>query len=534
MLTGVVWKDDRDRLWFDDVAVHGPATVPRSPAWNKTLWYTTSSVRPQDLARILGPQDEAFGPRPGHVAGVKIRCESKGHYRVLMASTWGVERKNAEEVHADLEDLMLQAASETVSWKGSAAGTSVGMYLERYDGKDGRPKLKQLPARWRSMAHAAIHGGPICVCKGSIDHAAHIDIRSAYLAALFEPMPVLGRDEDGENVGGWWTWEEPKWEDVRNLFGLVEATVSVDRDKVLQWQIPPLPIHLPMGTVMATGRIRGVWTIDLVRDAEERGEISVEDVHQFCYAPVHEPIFSRLAEDFGRMPKGLGKRLYTRFWGKLASRGGFRAQRRDTLIEGEVPSLGMAWRWDGVTWEGHKAPPTYRPDVAAFVVGHAYRKMLTAMRSLEPGSIGAVHVDAVWSSDVAGCRALCPPKASIGEWKLVREGPLRFYGTGIYNHNGHLGASGYDDETHGPLDAEKLERWAREHSTPRRLLLVNRKWTADPATNPNAESEPLHLDVAGDLLPVGGPPVTDETWTPGGWVRKESPDEGLHDEVEEG
>ena len=105
MLTGVVWRDDHDRLWFDDVAVHGPNTLPRNPAWSGTLWYTTSSVRPQDLARILGPEDEAFGPKPGQVTGVKIKCHKKGSYRVLMASTWGVERKRPEEVHEDLEDL---------------------------------------------------------------------------------------------------------------------------------------------------------------------------------------------------------------------------------------------------------------------------------------------------------------------------------------------------------------------------------------------------------------------------------------------
>ena len=535
MLTGVVWKDDHDRLWFDDVAVHGPDTVPRGPAWNKTLWYTTSGVRPTDLARVLGPRDEAFGPKPGHIAGVKIRCDGKGFYRVLMASTWGVDRKRPDEVRDDLEDLMVQAAGEAVRWKGSAAGTSIGTYLERYDGQDGRPKLKQLPARWRSMAHAAIHGGPIAVCKGSLVEAAHIDIRSAYLSALFEDMPVLGRDEDGGTVGGWWTWDDPEWDDVRDLFGLVEATVRVDRDKVAAMQIPPLPIHLPFGTVMATGRIRGVWTIDLVRDAEERGEVTVEKVHQFCHAPVHEPIFAALGEDFGRMPKTLGKRLYTRFWGKLASRGGFKARVTDRLDEGEVPSLGMAWRWDGVTWEGHKAPPTYRPDVAAFVVGHTYRKVLAALRSLTPGSIGAVHVDAIWSSDVTGARALCAPNPGIGDWTFVRQGPLRFYGTGIYDHAGHLGASGYDDATLGPLTPEGLRDWAAHHSTPRRLLLVNREWTADPAVDPSAESAPLHLDVADDAAPVGGPDVTDETWTPGGWVRREKePDEGLSDEVEEG
>jgi hypothetical protein len=534
MLTGVVWRDDRERLWFDDVAVHGPNTLPRSPAWAGTLWYTTSSVRPQDLARVLGPEDEAFGAKPGQISGIKIKCQKKGSYRILMASTWGVERKRPEEVHEDLEDLMIKAASQAVRWKGSAAGTSVSTYLDRYDGKEGRPFIKQLPARWRSMAHAAIHGGPIVVCKGSASNAAHIDIRSAYLSALFEDMPLLGRDGDGNNVGGWWTWDDPAWKNVRKLFGLVEATVRVDRDAVLKWQIPPLPIHLPLGTVMATGRIRGVWTIDLVRDAEERGEIEVEKIHQFCHTTQHAPVFAALAEDFAAMPKTLGKRLYTRLWGKMASRGGFKAKRQEFLEEGQIPSLGLAWRWDGVTWEGHKAPPTYRPDVAAFVVSHTYRKVLSTLRSLQPGSIAAVHVDAIWSSDVTGCRSACPEEPQVGEWKLVQEGPLRFYGTGIYNHGGKLGASGYDEAALGPLTPEKLEAWANHHSTPRRLLLLNREWTADPAISADAESVPLDLDLS-DNLPVGGPEVTDDMWTPGGWIKRAaSPDQDLPEDLEEG
>jgi len=534
MLTGVVWRDDHDRLWFDDVAVHGPNTLPRNPAWSGTLWYTTSSVRPQDLARILGPEDEAFGPKPGQVTGVKIKCHKKGSYRVLMASTWGVERKRPEEVHEDLEDLMIKAATESVRWKGSAAGTSISAYLERYDGQGGRPFIKQLPARWRSMAHAAIHGGPIVVCRGSEERAAHIDVRSAYLAALFEDMPLLGRNENGDAVGGWWTWENPKWRDVRKLFGLVEATVKIDRQAVLRWQIPPLPVHLPIGTVLATGTVRGVWTIDLVREAEERGEVEVEAVHQFCHTPQRAPVFAALAEDFAAMPKSLGKRLYTRLWGKMASRGGFKAKRAETLEEGEIPSLGLAWRWDGVTWEGHKAPPTYRPDVAAFVVGHAYRKVLQALRSLKPGSVAAVHVDAIWSSDLKGCRALCADEPRPGEWKYVHEGPLRFYGTGIYDHAGRLGASGYDEATLGPLSPERLASWANDHSTPRRLLLLNRRWTADPAVSAEAESEPLHLDLS-DNLPVGGPEVTDDLWTPSGWMKRPpSEDAALPDEVEEG
>ena len=520
MLTGVVWKDEHQRLWFDDVAVHGPQSLPRTPAFSGTLWYTTSGVSPQDLAAVLGGQDEAFGPKPGQLAGIKVRCEKRGSYRVLMGTTWGVDRKRPEEVREDLEDLMVKAASHAVRWKGSAAGTSISAYLDRYDGKEGRPALKQLPARWRSMAHAAIHGGPIVVCKGSLPNAAHIDISSAYLAALLEPMPVLGRDEDGNSVGGWWTWDDPQWDDVRKMFGLVEATVRVDRDKVLGWQIPPLPIHLPIGTIMATGRIRGVWTIDLVREAEERGEVTVEKVHQFCHAPVREPIFAAMAEDFSKMPKALGKKLYTRFWGKMASRGGFKAERRALLNEGEVPSLGLAWRWDGVTWEGHKAPPTYRPDVAAFVVGHTYRKVLEALRALQPGSVAAVHVDAIWSGDVKGAKALCSSQPGVGDWKLIHTGPLRFYGTGIYDHNGRLGASGYNDETLGPLTPEGLRNWAENHSTARRLLLVNRTWTADPALDPHAESTPLDLDLADELFPVGGPDVTDKAWTRGGWMKQ--------------
>lgn len=522
MLTGVVHKDTDGTVWFDDYPVRHPEDVPRRRAWRGTLWYATPSLDSADWARLMGPEDAAFGPNPGSVLGVKFRIGRRNRFTVLSSSAWGVQSNDPNKSHERIRTMMAQAATAGIRVKNSIAATAMALYMDRFDGQNGRPRIRQLPSRWRAMAHSAMHGGPIAVLRGGAPYAIQIDVRNAYLAALYEQVPVLGV-QDGGKVGGWYTHSERRWSRIRGLTGFVDCTIRVSKDLGLG-ELPPLPVHLRCGAVYARGRLRGCWTIAQVRDAEKRGEVVVTKVHQFCFAPVTQPLFAEIADFFGELPRGLGKRLYTRFWGKFGSRGGFVAHKSDAPVEGQVPASGLWWKFDGIALDSHRARPTYRPDLAAFVSAANHRRVIASLRELKPDSVVACHVDAIWTTDIVGAAKLCSTPDVPGAWRTKRSGPLRFYGTGCYAHDTSLAASGYDARIHGPLSKPGLESWIQGR-TERRMLLETRRWRGDPAVDGAAASRSLLLEMDTEVSPSEGPTVYDPCWSIGGWMRHPEPED---------
>jgi len=296
----------------------------------------------------------------------------------------------------------------------------------------------------------------------------------------------------------------------------VDASVTIAED-FDPGALPPLPVHLRCGSVAARGALRGCWTIAQVREAEERGELTVDRVHQFAFAPETRPLFAELADLFAEFPKELSKRLYTRFWGKFGSRGGYQAHISDEPVVGEVPATGMWWKYDGIDLCSYHARRTYRPDLAAFIAAANHRHVMSTMRTLEPDSVVACHVDAIWTTDVVGAVNVCDNQ--IGGWRVKRRGPIRFFGTGCYDHDGHLAAAGYDANHYGRLTRQRLEDWVC-NTTYRRLLLETRRWNSDPATDGDATSVSLCLRMDREMSPTEGPPVHDSCWTPRGWMRQ--------------
>lgn len=530
MYTGIVHRDANGIFWFDDLPVRGPEDLPTGKAWAGTLWYVPDGIRTAEWAKLMRPGDFAFGPRHGDVMGVSFRVGPKSRMRVVRASSWGVQDRDPNAAARELDWLMVEAAAADLPIRTSIASTAVQLYLQRFDGSPGHPAIRQLPSRWRGLAHAALHGGPIAVLRGGADYAVQVDVHRAYLAALREEMPIVGRGEDGRVVGGWWTDEDLRWARVRRHFGFVDCRVRVAGDLHDPEGLPPLPVHVGTGIVFPTGTFRGVWTIAQVREAEERGEVEVLEVYQYAFSNRRQPIFAELADFFDQLPAPLAKRLYTRFWGKFGMRGGYVAEVRDKPVDGEIPSGGMWWRYEGIALGDTAAPATYRPDIAAFVATFNHRRVIETARGLAPGSTVAVHVDAIWTTDVVVARGLVrqpgpdgiPPKPRAGDWKVKREGRLRFYGVGAYNHDGHLAASGYDPLVHGPLTEERLRRWVGAgEAVRRRMLLDARAWKGDPARDAGATSHPprLEQDVSAPS-PAEGPSVYDPIWTPSGWMRQ--------------
>jgi hypothetical protein len=520
-LTGVIHRDRNGTFWFDDRPVRGPDDVPRRRAWKNTLWYATPGIPAAEWAKIMGPRDHAFGPKPGHVAGLVFRTRQRGKYRVLTSTTWGVNKANPNTCYDNIRRLQVLAAAAGLRVRSTIAGTAVQAYMDRYDGTKGHPSLQQLPCRWRGLAHAALHGGPISVLRGGAPYATQIDVRKAYLAALYQEVPIVGPE------GGWYTHGGRKWSQLHKLVGLVDATVRVAQHPDDPSWLPPLPVHFGTGSAYCTGTLRGCWTIAQVRDAELRGEIEVIEVHQFAYAPQTRPLFAEIADFFQELPDTLQKRLYTRFWGKFGSRGGYTAHASEEPREGEVPAGGLWWAYDGIPLDSPKAAPTYRPDLAAFVSAHNHRNVMKTLRQLKPESVIACHVDSIWTTDVVGAHRICSRQSGVGAWRPKRTGPLRFYGIGCYRHNTHLAASGYDERVQGKLTLESMEKWIQHpQTTHRRLLLETREWDGDPALEGGSTSRPLHVAMDTTVSPVEGPSVYDPCWTMNGW-RKPVPEDAV-------
>ena len=509
-LTGVIHRDENGVFWFDDKPVRGPKDIPRGRAWKNTVWYATPGIPSVEWAKLLGPRDHAFGPRPGQIAGLQFRTNQRGRYRVLTATTWGVNKANPNACYDAIRRLQVLTAAVGLKVCSTIAGTAMQAYMDRYDGKKGHPRLQQLPCRWRGMAHAALHGGPIAVLRGSAPYAVQIDVRKAYLAALYQRVPIVGPE------GGWYTHGGRDWSQLRKLVGFVDATVEI-AEKGSAW-LPPLPVHFGFGSAFPTGKLRGCWTIAQVCEAEERGELIVTKIHQFCYAPQTRPLFAEIADFFQTIPSQLQKRLYTRFWGKFGSRGGYIARTSEEPRFGEVPAGGLWWAYDGIPLDSPAARPTYRPDLAAFVSAHNHRRVMATLREIDPASVVACHVDAIWTTDVVGASRVCAKQSGVGAWRVKRTGPLRFYGIGCYRHDRHLAASGYDARIMGKLTLPRMERWIQHpHTTHSRLLLETREWTADPARVPSATSKPLHVEMDTTVSPAEGPSVYDDSWTLAGW-----------------
>jgi hypothetical protein len=103
-----------------------------------------------------------------------------------------------------------------------------------------------------------------------------------------------------------------------------------------------------------------------------------------------------------------------------------------------------------------------------------------------------------------------------------KDGPIRFYGHGIYQHGDRLVCSGFDQQRHGPLTPEVVASFSRTEGLDetvdrsRRHLLVSRRWSSDPAFNADATSTPVRLDMK-DTPTTLAYNVFDPCWVKGGW-----------------
>ena len=413
------------------------------------------------------------------------------------------------------------------------------------------PPLGSLPHRWREMAHAAVHGGPICCLRGGSDHAVEVDIKGAYLTAMCGEMPVIGNYEDPDtgqmSFNSYFagrdgvTWEQIMADGIEH--GFIDATVYVNED--LEYGMPPLPISVGEGMVFPRGKFRGIWTLPLLKMAVDFNEAQVLKVHHSFFSRRAEQLFLPYASFLRRLPKPISKELYVKFWGKFNFRGGWvgikQAEAPDRPC---IPANGLWWYEERIN-QTDRARPTYRPDIAAYIASYNHIALYKAMRSIDPKSIIAVHVDAIWTDDLEGARRLCDNSKKVNEfniqenrletvsdyggWVIKREGPLRFWACGVYDHNGKLGYSGFDAKkysTTGKPTRSEIDNWmkVRDNNKQERENLCCREWKdgITPGQDENAISKSVILDEINPTCPFGGLDFYDTDWIPSGWLRSQA------------
>lgn len=491
----------------------------RSRALRGMVAYYPMGMKVSVLESLMSEQDTAFTNRNQVTTmSFSFRREGKerdGVFRVICGSAWGIEARDGATLLAELQAM--SGAVEAEGWDWARAASSLAGRLCRNELRD---TMTQLPPRWRALAHDSIHQGPALCIGGGFEDATCWDRRAAFLTGMAAPVPLPGT----------WTAVAPErsvsgaWARLRRMDGLIRATVRVPTD-AYTGRVPPLPVRMSTGTIYPVGIVRWAWSIQLLRDAIENGGCELIAIHEaaICHAePLHEPIAERLDRVQDRILK---KILYTRYWGMLASLGGWEGTINEPDDESEACRFNgseLYWKWTGHTPTSRTCGPTYRPDHAAFIASDNHVSMAKALRTFEPYHVAACHIDAIWS------KAGHAPPGRDFRAKVV--GPLRFYGTGTYEHHGECHAQGRE----GTLKSTELAEWAAKAM---QAEAGNRAWHGRilPRDSADAKSDPIVWTDAENVAiqQPGKASIYDVCFTPNGWIKEEKDQGGQANDAAE-
>jgi hypothetical protein len=418
-----------------------------------------------------------------------------GTFTVAPFALLGIEDDDLSECVRMERELNDQIEYE--GWKQKISVTQICGQVMR----ECQVNTKQLPIKFRRLSHEAIHQGPMVVCSGGSKNAVQYDRKQAFLKALYQDVPVPGTH----------TSVSPKWARVRKSDGIVRARVKI-RDDTWYGKIPPLPVRRNGYTIYPTGEFSGVWTVPHLRLAEEMS-VEVLEVFEAIGFRV-DKLHAKAAERIENVQsKNLRKLIYTRYWGKLASQGGWKGTKSipDGLTVNDVHRFrfsSLFWIYDGIDIDtAFDASKDYMPDHSAYIAGRNSEQMAIALCGVKPYDTIASHVDAIWTKG----------SDDFGDGFAVKsEGPLRFYGVGTYNHNGKLAAQGLE----GDFDENDL----RNHAANMRDWSRDWHFDINPGVDFHASSDPISLAI--DRHDVSYKSVYDKSWTPNGWLApKESKNE---------
>jgi len=481
----------------DDVRLNG-AIVTREDFRSKGLRgktaYYPAGQDVKKLEALMDSEDDAWQGRQNGTPSYTFRAHKDGFFHVMPATVWGSESTDPGTALKEVWD-MKTATAELGCGAGRTLPSTAGRLTRSLQGK----KLWSLAPQWRSLAHAAIHQGPTVCLRGGASDAIHIDRVGAFLQGMRRPVPVA-----------WVAWPGCDWAEVGpEEHGIARAVVWIDPE---DWagRLPPLPVKTSGGTLYPTGIVTGVWTFDLLRQAEAMGAV-VQEIEECQLATKLEKIHEAAADRIEAIEdKRLRKGLYLRAWGRWAGTGGWQGttdkRGEEDLRFGQSR---LYWRWTGVTVGGHAAQD-YRPDWAAFVSTSNQIEMNREIAKLGPDQLVAAHVDALWI-DTRGEGYSLP-----SGWRAERRGPVRWYRVGTYSHLNVHKAQGCPWDIKGEAD---MLRWVG--TEPRASDTWIRRWSplGGPAwKDPHATSDPpVHTWEMRQHRPHQIPSCCDlEAWS-GGW-----------------
>lgn len=520
---------DPDQLCGEAIAGAGGARVPVSLAPDeRTRALAGATVYAHGVP--WGALEASLQPGDRILAGAYQRIEARlrvgtGVVHVMdAADAWDVRLCGLDALHARLQELQALVAGAGLEWSPSAAGVAalaIRALAERAHQARQGWRLRQLRPRWRTLAHEAVHPGPIAVCYGGgREPIVEVDRVAAFLRGLGTHLPIPG---SWVAVGPW-----DRWSTVRRTEGdgLIRAVVQVEP---LGWRsLGPLPQRIGRAQTWPCGHLVGTWTLRQLRDAEELGGVTVHRLIEGATCQV-APLLAPLADMLWALRERdarASRAIYTRAWGVLCSRGRWEGQRAEH--DSRPPDLQRQGRPDSsLDWTAvrpqeldyPRQPPIYRPDWAAMVAVHNCRAMARATRAAS-GRLVAAHVDCLaLRADAEGLR-LVEELVATGEWAL-KAGPARgrWWAPGVAEHDGRSLRQGLPD-----WSALEVARAYRTGTAPRPGH-GGQLWTrGGPARSRDAEARPAVTWAAPDWCDalqegptLGRRSVWSPRWTWSGW-----------------
>ena len=459
--------------------------------------YYCKGVNHAALEKLMLPEDSAFRGRGTTGTSYTFRAHKRGFFHVESAEAAGSELNGYDALHEidRLRSVWNEALPDDIG-AGKTVASTAGRVCRALVPLAGAERPRD-----RILAHAAVHQGPIAVCRGGAEDCIEIDRIHAFLQGMREGVPLSLHPRPVE-----------EWERILDSSeqGIARAIVWADPST---WRsaLGPLPCRSAGGTTYPVGWISGAWSLDLLRGAQIMGA-AVSEVLELATCNI-QALHAKAAdaiEKVLRADKVAGKLLYTRYWGRLANIGGWIGRTVEEPGAVRHPGSDLWWRWDGIELGG-PAAPDYQPSHAAFISSSNCLRMMRELDALPAEAVVAAHVDALWL-DAAKLPAgwMCPPG-----FRHVRRGQCRFMGVGTYRHGDHHVAQGCpgggDPKTWAAWTAEMKPdpKWYREWRRPGGAL----------AGIDNTSSPPVQGENCRWGMPYRLPSIYDPGWGPRGWWR---------------
>lgn len=485
--------EDSPRLMVDGDHV---ADLPRTAADGEGTVYVCGPPRWEALAALCRPGDTLTGELPGKPDGLTL-ATPYGPVRWAPGAAWGLSWRPLEAAH-ELAEISGTLASIGERWAWSASSLARRL-LRRHTPDEERGQLR---ARWRPLAAAAVHQGPLHLGRAADPEVVELDQRAAYLRGLAEPLPTRDGWRPGPRGlltcgGRSLPLDKP---------GLYAAAVDVPRPK--EGAPGPLPQRDGAGRVSwPWGLVVGTWSAPVLRAALAAGArvLVVFDSAVGAESRWGEAVAAAL----DGLPAVLRKRTYTRAWGCWAYPGRWRCLLGELAGGGGdgavVDPAGKVWTADPTVAEllSPHGGQLYRPDAAGVVAGRNVETVMGAVREAGP-DVCAVLVDAVW----VRARSADAVDLSGEGWVVKRRGEWRGYAPGWYDHAEKRARMG-------------LPEWRQEEAAarvPRWVLPGLTGWAGDPRIDPGAVWSAPEGSAWRDWR-APAPAVRWRGWSPAGWVR---------------